>query len=119
HVDQIDTQVVQGRLSVSDFNADLSHAINAAHLGAHDAVLFTPDSGTLSGETFLVVDLNGKAGYQAGQDLVIHLDGATGTLTTGDFIGSGYTGNLARFGGRRRLFEMHFLEESIEHQKRP
>ena len=43
-------------------------------------------SETLAHETFLVVDLNGTAGYQANADLVIHLTGQTGTLTAGDFI---------------------------------
>ena len=55
------------------FNSDLSHAADAAHLGKHHAVLFTPDSGDLSGTTFLVIDTNGVAGYQAGADLVIQL----------------------------------------------
>lgn len=50
------------------------------------AVLFTPDSGTLSGHTFLIVDINGTAGYQASADLVADITGYTGTITTGDFV---------------------------------
>jgi hypothetical protein len=56
-----------------------------AGLGAHHAVLFKPNSGTLSGDTFLVVDLNGTAGYQSDHDLVIRLIGSSGTLAAGCF----------------------------------
>jgi hypothetical protein len=49
-------------------------------------MLVTANDGSLDGQTFLVVDLNGNAGYQAGGDLVLHLMDATGTLTTSDFI---------------------------------
>ncbi len=35
--------------------------------------MFTPTAGTLAGQTFLVVDVNGVAGYQAGGDLLIDL----------------------------------------------
>ena len=43
----------------------------ASRLHANDAVLFKPDAGTLSGHTFLIVDANGQAGYQAGEDFII------------------------------------------------
>jgi hypothetical protein len=49
-------------------------AIGLGQLGIDHAVLFTPDSGDLAGDTFLIVELNGTAGYQASQDLVIKLD---------------------------------------------
>jgi hypothetical protein len=39
-------------------------------------VLVTPSAGSYVGDTFLVVDVNGLAGYQAGQDLVICLSHA-------------------------------------------
>ena len=81
----IDTALTSGNLSTATFNADLTSDLTG-HLGAHHAMLFTASGGTLSGQTFLVVDLNGTAGYQAGADLVIHMTGATGTLATGDFI---------------------------------
>jgi hypothetical protein len=42
-------------------------------LGSDQAALFTATSGTLSGHVFAVIDTNGVAGYQAGQDLVIEL----------------------------------------------
>jgi Ca2+-binding RTX toxin-like protein len=42
-------------------------------LPAHDAALFTADGGSYSGQTFLVVDAHGQAGYQTGEDFVIHL----------------------------------------------
>ena len=59
----------------------------AGQLHAGDAVLFTPDSGNLAGHTFLVIDFNGVAGYQAGADLVIQLESAThlNNLSIGNF----------------------------------
>ena len=84
----IDATVSSGALSSGSFNGDLSSAVGAGQLAAHHAVLFTPDSGSLSGETFLIVDANGVAGYQAGQDFVIDITGAThlASLSTADFI---------------------------------
>ena len=87
-VSAIDTAVTTGTLSTGHFDANLAAAIDAAHLAAGDAVLFTPDAGTLQGHTFLVVDMNSTAGYQAGQDLVIQLESAThlASLAVTDFI---------------------------------
>jgi Ca2+-binding RTX toxin-like protein len=84
-VNGIDTAVTSGTLSTTTFDSDMATALNG-HLLASDAILFTPDSGELSGQTFLVVDLNGMAGYQSGADLVIHLSGYSGTPTTSDFV---------------------------------
>ena len=42
-------------------------------LGAGQTALFTANGGTLSGHVFAVIDANGVAGYQAGQDLVIEM----------------------------------------------
>jgi len=81
----INTKVTSGALSTATFDANLKSAISSSRLGAHHAVLFTPNSGTLSGATFLVVDLNGVAGYQAGADLVIRMNGASGTLAAAGF----------------------------------
>jgi Ca2+-binding RTX toxin-like protein len=81
----IDTALNTGGLSTASFDGDLATALSG-HLSAHHAMLFTASAGTLSGETFLVVDLNGTAGYQSGGDLVVHLAGATGALATSDFI---------------------------------
>jgi len=80
----INTKVASGALSTSSFDANMTTAMSG-HLTAHHAVLFTPTGGTLSGQTFLVVDLNGVAGYQTGADLVIRMVGATGTLAAGGF----------------------------------
>jgi Ca2+-binding RTX toxin-like protein len=71
-VSGIDATIMTGKLSTSrHFDGQLSHAVGPDQLAAHYAVLFTPDSGTLQGDILLVVDGNGMAGYQAGQDLVI------------------------------------------------
>ncbi len=84
----IDAALSHGALSTASFDSDLAATVTAARLGASHALLFTADSGTLSGQTFLVIDSNGTAGYQAGQDLVIHLTNIAhiGQLATADFI---------------------------------
>jgi hypothetical protein len=84
----IDTTVTVGRLKSSKFDQDMASAVAASDLGARHAVLFTPDSGNLAGNTYLIVDQNGVAGYQAGADLVMRLDTPTnlGNLDTADFI---------------------------------
>jgi hypothetical protein len=82
----IDAAIATGALSTATFDSDLAAGVDAGHLSAHHAVLFTADSGTLSGHTFMIVDENGVAGYQAGADLVIDVTGAAGTLATGNFI---------------------------------
>jgi len=81
----INTKVASGALSAATFDANLASVISSSRLGAHHAVLFTPNSGTLSGATFLIVDLNGVAGYQTGADLVIRMNGSSGTLAAGGF----------------------------------
>jgi hypothetical protein len=75
-VTALDTAVSHGSLSTASFDADMSAALGASALGAGHAILFTADQGELSGQTFLVVDANGQAGYQAGEDYVIHLAAA-------------------------------------------
>ena len=75
----IDAAISAGTLNggnAGQFNSDLAAAVDAAHLAAGHAVLFTPDSGSLAGDVFLVVDQNGIAGYQANQDLVIEISGS-------------------------------------------
>jgi len=86
----VDAAVTGGLLDDSGaariFDQQLAAAVDAAHLAAHHAVLFTPDSGNLAGEIFLIVDQNGTAGYQAGQDLVIHMTGSdVSQLNAGNF----------------------------------
>lgn len=77
-----------GTLSAESFDSDLAAALAADALGAGQAVLFTPDAGDLAGTVFLIVDANGEAGYQAGEDLVIALPGAEAAdiSSTGIFV---------------------------------
>jgi microcystin-dependent protein len=84
----IDATIATGMLRGWLMDSDLATAADAAHLGANHAVLFTPDSGNKAGKTFLVVDLNGVDGYQAGADLVVRLLNPQnlGSMGTGDFI---------------------------------
>jgi hypothetical protein len=79
--------VSAGRLATATFDANLATAIGANQLHAGDAVLFNPSTGNLAGHAFLIVDENGVAGYQAGQDLVIDITGATNLaqFSTADF----------------------------------
>jgi Ca2+-binding RTX toxin-like protein len=63
-----------GTLSTATFNDDLAAAV--AGLGASQAVWFAPDQGDLAGQIFLIVDGNGQAGYQEGEDFVIAVEGA-------------------------------------------
>lgn len=74
-VTAIDATLTHGTLNNATFDADLTTAIGTT-LAAHSAMLFRASAGDLSGDTFLIVDGNGTAGYQAGHDLVIELDGA-------------------------------------------
>lgn len=73
-----------GALSTASFNADLQAAF--AGLAAGNAALFKPTTGTLAGTTFLVVDINGVAGYQEGADYVIQLTNNPLSIGIGDFI---------------------------------
>ncbi|MEJ1970005.1 MAG: bluetail domain-containing putative surface protein [Rhizomicrobium sp.] len=83
----IDPELFGGALSAASFDTDLAAAVDATKLAAHHAVLFTPNAGGDAGSTFLVVDANGVAGYQAGQDFVFEVDHATiAGLAITDFI---------------------------------
>jgi VCBS repeat-containing protein len=83
----VDATVASGTLRGAHFDTDLAAAVGASQLAADHAVLFTPTAGAFAGHTILVVDQNGVAGYQAGQDLVIDLQNAVNLgLTTGNFI---------------------------------
>jgi Ca2+-binding RTX toxin-like protein len=83
----IDGKIAHGTLSNATFDTDLAAAANAGRLLAHHAVLFTPDAGSHAGQTFLVIDANAHAGYQAGADYVIRLEHADniGQLSTASF----------------------------------
>lgn len=84
----IDKKIASGALSAATFDTDLAAAVSKAHLAANHAVLFTPTSGDEAGKVFLIVDANGKPGYQAGHDYVFDLDHAAhlSSLDTTDFI---------------------------------
>ena len=64
------------------------HPRRAAPLLAHHAVLATSDQGAHAGETFLIVDANGVAGYQAREDFVSRLNSPVnlGSLSTDRFV---------------------------------
>ena len=75
----IDAAISTGALNAASFDSDLATAL--AGLNANHAVQFTADSGTLAGHIFEVIDTNGIAGYQAGQDMVIELQTPVTTIT--------------------------------------
>jgi hypothetical protein len=84
----VNARVTVGTLSDASFDTDLATAISGAQLGANNAVLFTPNAGDEAGHTFLIVDMNGAAGYQANADLVVYLAGAVhlASFGTGTFV---------------------------------
>ena len=82
----VDATVGSGALSTASFDANLAAIIGAGQLAANHAVLLQADGGDLAGQTFLVVDANGIAGYQAGADYVLRLDSPPASLTVADFI---------------------------------
>jgi Ca2+-binding RTX toxin-like protein len=84
----VDPVVTSGVLSAATFNADLASAVGAGALGAHHALMFTASGGTLAGKTFMVVDVNGTAGYQADADLVVRITNSPtiGAFDASDFI---------------------------------
>jgi Tol biopolymer transport system component len=60
-----------GSLNNASFSSDLTTAF--AGLTTHQAGVFTATGGDMNGRTFLVVDADGTAGYQAGSDYVIEI----------------------------------------------
>lgn len=87
HIDLVETvagfaaPIATGALSTASFNADLGAVLGG--LGAGQAVWFAPDAGDLAGKIFLIVDGNGVAGYQAGEDYVMAVAGAPLAALTG------------------------------------
>jgi Ca2+-binding RTX toxin-like protein len=79
----IDAMIVGGHLTHRAFDQDVAAAVDASHLAAHHAVIFDPDSNHQHASTlkYLIIDANGVAGYQGGEDYVIAL-------------GTGYARNL-------------------------
>jgi hypothetical protein len=84
----VDAAITNGMVSTRRFDSDLANAVSASKLGAHHAVLFAPSAGSYAGKTFLVIDANGVAGYQAAGDMVILLGAASSLagLDTTDFV---------------------------------
>ncbi len=83
----IDAAITGGSLrGGANFDSTMSKSVNETNLIAHHAVLFTGDSGDLAGVTFLVVDINGQAGYQGGQDIAVRMNNLNGTIATGNFV---------------------------------
>ncbi|HEX2593752.1 MAG TPA: bluetail domain-containing putative surface protein [Rhizomicrobium sp.] len=75
-VEAIDPRISGANLSKGSLDADLSAVLTAGTFGSHHAILIGATSGNLAGHLFLIVDYNGVAGYQAGQDLVVDVTGA-------------------------------------------
>lgn len=83
----IEDPITNGTLRQNHFNEDLAAQINGSDLSLNSAVLFgVNDGGRYDGHTFLVVNWNGTAGYQANADLVIDVTGITGTLSEDNFV---------------------------------
>jgi Ca2+-binding RTX toxin-like protein len=68
----VDRTIGRGTLNAATFDADMAAAVHAGRLDEFHAVVFVPDEGDLHFK-FLVIDQNGVAGYQAGEDIVISL----------------------------------------------
>jgi Ca2+-binding RTX toxin-like protein len=83
----VDAAITSGEASFEHFGRSLKQAADGV-LEADHAVLFTPDSGNLAGNTYLLIDANGTAGFQRGSDMVILLQDAVnlGSLDAADFI---------------------------------
>jgi Ca2+-binding RTX toxin-like protein len=83
----VNAPLTTGTLSAASFDADMAAAITGAVMGKYDAVLFRPDAGDFDGDVFLVVDMNHKAGYQTGKDVVILMGNGSelGDLGAEDF----------------------------------
>lgn len=67
-----DGTVSKGALNLATFDADIEAALGRHQMLAGGAALFHPKGGDLKGEWFLAIDDNGHAGYQAGEDVLIH-----------------------------------------------
>jgi len=67
----VNAEIVGGTLRQTHFDSDLGTAM--AGLAAGHAVLFSPNIGSFAGDTILVVNTDGVAGYQAGTDMVIEM----------------------------------------------
>jgi hypothetical protein len=82
--------VMHGKLNgtkAGKFNANLESRVGAAEMGANHAVVIDVTLGDWSGHVFLIVDANGNAGYQTGEDFVIELLGVNlASIDSGNFV---------------------------------
>jgi Ca2+-binding RTX toxin-like protein len=86
-VDEVEDPITGGTLRQNHFDSDLAAQIGSGELGLGGAVLFgVSDGGRYDGHTFLVINFNSQAGYQASLDLVIDVTGISGALDTDNFI---------------------------------
>jgi Ca2+-binding RTX toxin-like protein len=72
-VTDVEFNINNGALNVATFDDDMEAAVTAAKLDEQHAVIFNPSSGDFLSHTFLIVDANEEAGYQAGEDFVFDL----------------------------------------------
>jgi hypothetical protein len=84
----VDQRVTGATLNEASLLADLASALPAAHLKARHAVIVTAGSGDLAGHSYLVIDGNHTAGYQAGGDMLVDITGAThlGSFSIDNFV---------------------------------
>jgi VCBS repeat-containing protein len=75
----VDAAINVGNASAATLDADLTAALSG--LNANHAITFTASGGDLANHIFEVIDTNGIAGYQAGQDMVIELQSPAGAIT--------------------------------------
>jgi Ca2+-binding RTX toxin-like protein len=87
-VSNVDARVNAGSLSTASFDVDLETEIDSAALAAGHAVVFKPNAGDLAGHFFLVIDTDGTAGYQGGDDYVMEFAAGSNpnALAAGFFI---------------------------------
>ena len=80
----VSTTTASAAVSTATFDSDITDAM--VGLINDEAILLTANDGSLNEHKFIVVDVNGTTGYQAGEDLVIDVTGVTGALFVADFI---------------------------------
>ncbi len=85
-VSGIAATVSGGSVAAGSMNADLAALLGAAQLGVGQAVLVNASAGDFAGQSILVVDANGVAGYQADQDYVIVLPTQLSVIPPAAFV---------------------------------
>jgi hypothetical protein len=84
-VHDIEDPIHNGTLRPNHFDTDLAAQIGPGDLSVNGALLLDVDGGAYDGRTFLIVNFNGTAGYQAGKELVIDVTGMSGNLGLDNF----------------------------------